>query len=143
MAAHFERVLSWPAIGRRALAAYHEVLARRRSRGGRMNVARATLPAHLAGALALVAFFGATLPYLGSFPLIGQDEPWIAAPAAKLPLRACMATTCSPATMAWSSAPTTFRRCSRWPRRWRFGRSAWACGRRGWWRCCAGRPRCC
>lgn len=33
MAAHFERVLSWPAIGRRALAAYHEVLARRRSRG--------------------------------------------------------------------------------------------------------------
>ena len=49
-----------------------------------MNVARATLPAHLAGALALVVFFGATLPYLGSFPLIGQDEPWIAAPAAKL-----------------------------------------------------------
>lgn len=34
--------------------------------------------------LALALFFSATLPWLGSFPLVGQDEPWIAAPAAKL-----------------------------------------------------------
>lgn len=34
--------------------------------------------------LALALFFGATLPWLGRFPLVGQDEPWIAAPAAKL-----------------------------------------------------------
>lgn len=35
-------------------------------------------------ALALAIYFAATLPYLGNFPPIGQDEPWIAAPAAKL-----------------------------------------------------------
>lgn len=38
----------------------------------------------IAGALALAVFFAATLPRLGSFPKMGQDEPWIAAPAAKL-----------------------------------------------------------
>jgi 4-amino-4-deoxy-L-arabinose transferase-like glycosyltransferase len=38
----------------------------------------------LAGLLALAAFFGAVLPYLSNFPIVGQDEPWIAAPAAKL-----------------------------------------------------------
>jgi 4-amino-4-deoxy-L-arabinose transferase-like glycosyltransferase len=44
----------------------------------------APLAARLAGLLALVVFFGAALPFLGSFPIVGQDEPWIAAPAAKL-----------------------------------------------------------
>lgn len=34
--------------------------------------------------LALALFVGAALPWLASFPLVGQDEPWIAAPAAKL-----------------------------------------------------------
>ena len=38
----------------------------------------------LAFALALALYGGATLPYLANFPLMGQDEPWIAAPAAKL-----------------------------------------------------------
>jgi 4-amino-4-deoxy-L-arabinose transferase-like glycosyltransferase len=42
-------------------------------------------PLHgLAFALALALYLAATLPHLGDFPLIGQDEPWIAAPAAKL-----------------------------------------------------------
>ncbi len=35
-------------------------------------------------ALALLLYFLATLPHLADFPLMGQDEPWIAAPAAKL-----------------------------------------------------------
>src|SRR5689334_7047301 len=38
----------------------------------------------LAFALALVDYFAATLPHLSDFPLMGQDEPWIAAPAANL-----------------------------------------------------------
>jgi 4-amino-4-deoxy-L-arabinose transferase-like glycosyltransferase len=38
----------------------------------------------LAIVLALVFYCIATLPYLANFPLVGQDEPWIAAPAAKL-----------------------------------------------------------
>lgn len=45
------------------------------------------LLARLAGRswlLALALFFAATLLWLGRFPLVGQDEPWIAAPAAKL-----------------------------------------------------------
>src|SRR5688500_19057465 len=42
-------------------------------------------PLHgLAFALALALYGGATLPHLADFPLMGQDEPWIAAPAAKL-----------------------------------------------------------
>jgi 4-amino-4-deoxy-L-arabinose transferase-like glycosyltransferase len=35
-------------------------------------------------ALTLVWYFVATLPQIGDFPLVGQDEAWIAAPAAKL-----------------------------------------------------------
>src|SRR5689334_6376919 len=43
------------------------------------------VPLHaLALTLAVALYFVATLPHLADFPLIGQDEPWIAAPAAKL-----------------------------------------------------------
>jgi 4-amino-4-deoxy-L-arabinose transferase-like glycosyltransferase len=43
------------------------------------------IPLHgLAFALALALYGEATLPHLADFPLMGQDEPWIAAPAAKL-----------------------------------------------------------
>jgi 4-amino-4-deoxy-L-arabinose transferase-like glycosyltransferase len=38
----------------------------------------------LAFTQAVALYLVATLPHLGDFPLIGQDEPWIAAPAAKL-----------------------------------------------------------
>jgi len=40
-------------------------------------------PRALLGAAALV-YLGATTPYLSSFPLVGQDEPWIAAAPIKL-----------------------------------------------------------
>ena len=44
-----------------------------------------SVPLHaLAFTLALALYLVATLPHLADFPLMGQDEPWIAAPAAKL-----------------------------------------------------------
>jgi 4-amino-4-deoxy-L-arabinose transferase-like glycosyltransferase len=41
-------------------------------------------PSSIALALALCVYALAVLPWLGDFPLMTQDEPWIAAPAAKL-----------------------------------------------------------
>jgi 4-amino-4-deoxy-L-arabinose transferase-like glycosyltransferase len=37
--------------------------------------------------VALGIYLAATLPHLADFPLMGQDEPWIAAPAAKLAMQ--------------------------------------------------------